>query len=92
MCIYIYIWGFPGGSAVKNSPANVGDTGDVGSIPGVGDPLEEGMATHSSIPAWRIPWTEEPQQATVHGVAKSHTQLRKHTKHNYIYMLIHTHI
>ena len=24
------------------------------------DPLEEGMATHSSIPAWRIPWTEEP--------------------------------
>ena len=27
---------------------------------GGGDPLEEGMATHSSIPAWRIPWTEEP--------------------------------
>ena len=24
------------------------------------DPLEEGMATHSSVPAWRIPWTEEP--------------------------------
>ena len=30
------------------------------SIPGSGDPLEEGMATHSSILAWRIPWTEEP--------------------------------
>ena len=28
--------------------------------PGQGDPLEEGMATHSSIFAWRIPWTEEP--------------------------------
>ena len=33
---------------------------DMGSIPGTGDPLEKGMATHSSIPAWRIPWTEEP--------------------------------
>ena len=31
-------------------------------VPSLGqeDPLEEGMATHSSIPAWRIPWTEEP--------------------------------
>ena len=28
-------------------------------IPGSGDPLEKGMATHSSFPAWRIPWTEE---------------------------------
>ena len=36
------------------------------------DPLEKGMATLSSI-AWRIPWTEEPWQATVHGVAKSQT-------------------
>ena len=34
------------------------------------DPLEKGMATLSSI-AWRIPWTEEPWQATVHGVAKN---------------------
>ena len=32
------------------------------------DPLEEGMATHSSILAWRIPWTEEPGGTTVHGV------------------------
>ena len=42
---------------VKNSSA---DAGDVGSIPGQEDPLEEGMATHASILAWRIPWTEEP--------------------------------
>ena len=36
------------------------------------DPLEEGMATHSSILAWRIPWTEEPGGLqTVHGVAES---------------------
>ena len=32
------------------------------------DPLEKGVATHSSILAWRIPWTEEPGRATVHGV------------------------
>ena len=35
------------------------------------NPLEKGMATHSSVLAWRIPWTE----ATAHGVAKSRTQL-----------------
>ena len=34
-------------------------TGDLGLIPGGEDPLEEGPATHSSILAWRIPWTEE---------------------------------
>ena len=34
-------------------------------------PLEEGMATHSSILAWRIPWTEEPSGYTVHGVTNS---------------------
>ena len=42
---------------VKNQPA-VQETG-VSSL-GQEDPLEEGMATHSSILAWRIPWTEEP--------------------------------
>ena len=45
---------------VKNPPANVGDVGDMSSIPGWEDPLEKGMATHSSILAWEIPWTEEP--------------------------------
>ena len=47
---------------VKSPPASAGDTGDVGSVPRLcwDDPLEEGMATHSSILAWRIPWTEEP--------------------------------
>ena len=38
-------------------------------------PLEKEMATHSSILAWRIPWTEEPGGATVHGVTKSRTQM-----------------
>ena len=41
---------------IKNLPANAGD---VGLISGEA-PLEEGMATHSSLLAWRIPWTEEP--------------------------------
>ena len=45
---------------IKNLPANTGDVRDAGSIPGLEDPLEEGMATHSSILAWRIPWTVEP--------------------------------
>ena len=49
--------GFHDGSVVNNPPANVGD---VGSVPGLGDPLEKDMATHSSILAWRIPRTEEP--------------------------------
>ena len=45
---------------VKNTLANAGDIRDVGSILGWEDPLEEGMVTYSSIPAWRIPWIEEP--------------------------------
>ena len=47
------------GLVIKNLPADAEDVRDVGSIPGSGRPLEEGMATHSSILAWRIPWTEE---------------------------------
>ena len=39
------------------------------------DPLEEGMATHSSILAWRIPMDRGAWRATVHGIAKSWTQL-----------------
>ena len=41
----------------EESACNVGDPG---STPGLEDPLEKGMATHSSILAWRIPRTEEP--------------------------------
>ena len=43
---------------VKNPLVNAGDIRDVGSI--LGSPLEEGMTTHPSIFAWRLPWTEEP--------------------------------
>ena len=45
--------GFLGGSVVKNLPANAGDLGGE-------DPLENEMATHTTILAWEIPWTEEP--------------------------------
>ena len=47
------------------------------------DPLEEGMATHSGILAWRIPWTEEPGQATVHRVTKSQTPIKWLSMHSY---------
>ena len=40
------------------------------------DPLEKGMATHSNIPAWRIPGTMEPEGYTVHGVTYKWMQLR----------------
>ena len=46
--------------AVKNSPANAGDARDVGSIHGLGRSPGGGMATYSSILAWRMPWTEDP--------------------------------
>ena len=45
---------------VKNLPADTGDTRDVCSIPGSGRSLEYEMATHPSILAWKLPWTEEP--------------------------------
>ena len=51
-----HILGFPCGSASKESTCH---SGDVDSIPGLGRSLEKGKATHSSILAWRIPWTVE---------------------------------
>ena len=53
--------------------ASAYNAGDLGSSPGLGRFLEKEMATHSGILAWTIPWTEEPEWATVHGVAKSRT-------------------
>ena len=44
---------------VKNVPANAGDSGDAGLIPGSGRSLEKEVATSSSIFTWRVPWTEE---------------------------------
>ena len=58
---------FPGGSAGKKSACNAGD---LGSVLGLGRSVEKGKATHSSILAWRIPWTVY----IVYGVAKSRTR------------------
>jgi len=65
--------GFPGGSAIKNLPA-MQETQET-QIPSLGpeDPLEEGMATHSSIFAWRIPWTKEPGRLQSMGSKESGT-------------------
>ena len=50
----------PRGTVVKNLPASAGEAGDTGLMLGQEEPLEKEMATHSSILAWEIPWTEEP--------------------------------
>ena len=54
---------------VKNLSTRAGDTRHMGLIPGLGRSPEKEMATHSNIPAWEIPWTEEPGD----GVANSQT-------------------
>ena len=63
--------GFPSGSAVKNPPAmQEPQETEVQSL-SQEDPLEEGMATHSSILAWRIPWTEEPGELQSIGLQRT---------------------
>jgi len=57
VCRSLSFLGFPGGSDGKEPTCNAG--GPVWPL-GREDPLEKGMATHSSILAWRVPWTEEP--------------------------------
>ena len=58
---------------VKKPPVNAGDLKDVGTIPGWGRSPEEGMAIHSSILAWRISWTEEPDGIQSMGSKESDT-------------------
>ena len=58
---------------LKNPPANAEDLKETGSIPGLGRSLEEDMATHFSILAWRIPWTEEPGRLESMGSQESDT-------------------
>ena len=57
---------------VKNLPANAGDVRGAGLIRDPEDPLEENMATHASILAWRIPWAEERGGLTVHRLRVRH--------------------
>ena len=68
MYVFYNIRHVPGGSVVKNLPAM--QERQVQFL-GQEDPLEKEMATHSSILAWEIPWTEGARQATVHRVPNS---------------------
>ena len=70
--MFIYLWCLSG----KECACNVGD---VGSILGQEGPLEGEMATHSTIPAWEIPWTEEHGGRQSVGSPKGGTQVRSHT-------------
>ena len=66
---------------VENRPANAGDIRDVGSIPGLGRSLGGGHGNYSSILASEIPMDRGTWQATVHRVAKSRTQLKRHLRY-----------
>ena len=68
----MYDVGFPGGSAVKNMPAN---TGDVGSIPGLGRSLGERCSNPFQYFCLGNPLDREAWWATDHGIAKSLTRL-----------------
>ena len=70
---------FPGGSVVKNPPANAGDMEDQVRE----ESSEKETATHSSILAWKILWTEEPGRLQPMGLQKSRTPLSDwaHDKH-----------
>ena len=71
-CIrYVYILDFPCGSAVKNQPAMQEPQDTWVRSLNREDPLEDRMATHSSILAWKIPMDRGIWWATVHGVAQS---------------------
>ena len=70
--LHCFNLGLPGGSVIKSWLAN---SGDVGSIPGLGRSLQEEMATHYSVLDWKIPWTEEPGGLQSMGSQKSWTRL-----------------
>ena len=72
--LYIYN-GFPGGSGVKNTPANTGDSGDASLIPGLGRSPGGGRDNSLQYSCQRNPMERGAWQATVHGVTKSWTQL-----------------
>ena len=73
--------GFPGGSVVKNLPIGAGDW-----FLGQDYPLEKEMAAHSSILAWKIPWTEEPGGLqSMRSQAAEHDLVTKQQQHIHVY-------
>ena len=74
MCVFLYIHihlGFPGGSVGKESTCNLGDTGDLGSIPESGRSPEGGHGNPLQYPCLENLMNRGAWQATVHRVAKS---------------------
>ena len=67
------LWGFPGGTVVKNMPANAGDTRDMGSMPGSGRSPGGGNGTPLQYSCLGNPMDRGTWRATVHGVTKSQT-------------------
>ena len=76
--VYVNIYlSFHTGSDGKESAC---DEGELGSVLGQDDPLEKRMATHTSVLAWRVPWTEEPGGLSPCSLKESHaTQRFTHT-------------
>ena len=74
-----WCWGFPGGSTVKNLPANAGDSGDTGSIPGWGRSRGGGHYNPLQHSCLENPMDRGAWQAMVHGVEKSWTRLSDFT-------------
>ena len=81
--LHTYEWASQIALVVKKLPANTGKTKDMGvQSLGWGDPLQEGMATHSSILAWRIHIDRRAWQTTVHRVRVGHD--RSNLAHNLV--------
>ena len=72
-------WGFPGGSEAKNLPANEGDTGDAGSIPGLGRSPEGGNVNPLQYSCLGNLMDREAWRATVHSGVKSQARLNTQT-------------
>ena len=85
--------GFPGGSLVKDLPANAGDTGGINSILDWKVSLEEEISTHFSTLAWEMARTEEPGQLQYMGLQTvRHDQVAEHARaHTYTHTHTHTH-
>ena len=76
MCMYVQ--DYPGGSAIKNLPAVQEQQETQVQFLGGKDPLEEVMATHCTILAWRIPWTKEPDGLQSMGSQRDMTEATRH--------------
>ena len=92
ICMVTYIWVSLMAQMVKNLPA-IQETRV--QAPGGEDPLEKGMATHSSILAWRIPWTEGPVQSMGSQSQTQRTDTKSdcsHSVNTYIYIYSHVYV